>query len=343
MGKPTGFLEFTRALPGNESPEDRKKHYHEFGDKPSGELINQQAARCMDCGVPFCHSGCPLGNIIPEFNDATYSEHWEDALEILVSTNNFPEFTGRICPAPCESACVLGINQPPVAIEFIEKTIVEKGFELGLIIANPPKESTGKTVAVIGAGPSGLACAQQLNKAGHSVTVFERAEEVGGLLRYGVPDFKLEKWVVQRRADVMKEEGVGFKTATTVGKDVAVNDLLNDFDAITAIVRNYFDGLHHGDITKLKSIFHHDVYLKSAGNRRSVKQWLTDVANRETPIQQGRTFAFKLLAIDIVKDQAMVKIECPLFNFRYIDFLGLLRENGRWLIVSKMYTDINAQ
>ncbi len=233
MGKTTGFLDYTRALPGKEAPETRVKHYKEFGDETTPELISDQSGRCMDCGVPFCHNGCPLGNIIPEFNDAVYNEDWKEALDILQSTNNFPEFTGRICPAPCESACVLGINQPPVAIEFIEKTIVEKGYELGLIKANPPKERTGKKVAVIGAGPAGLACAQQLNKAGHSVTVFERAEEVGGLLRYGIPDFKLEKWVVQRRADVMKEEGVIFKTSTSVGTDVKVNDLLNDFDAVT--------------------------------------------------------------------------------------------------------------
>lgn len=233
MGKTTGFLEYKRELPKKEAPASRVQHYKEFNEEPSKQLISEQSGRCMDCGVPFCHNGCPLGNIIPEFNDAVYNEDWEEALDILQSTNNFPEFTGRICPAPCESACVLGINQPPVAIEFIEKTIVEKGYELGLIKPNPPKERTGKKVAVIGAGPAGLACAQQLNKAGHSVTVFERAEEVGGLLRYGIPDFKLEKWVVQRRADVMKEEGIVFKTSTAVGKDVQVNDLLNDFDAVT--------------------------------------------------------------------------------------------------------------
>lgn len=233
MGKTTGFLDYTRKLPSKEAPEARVKHYKEFNKEASPELISEQSGRCMDCGVPFCHNGCPLGNIIPEFNDAVYNEDWKEAVDILQSTNNFPEFTGRICPAPCESACVLGINQPPVAIEFIEKTIVEKGYELGIIKANPPKKRTGKKVAVIGAGPAGLACADQLNKAGHTVTVFERAEEVGGLLRYGIPDFKLEKWVVQRRADLLKEEGITFKTSTTVGEDVKVNDLLNDFDAVS--------------------------------------------------------------------------------------------------------------
>lgn len=236
MGKPTGFLEKTRELPKYEEVESRIKHYNEFAEKPSPELINNQASRCMDCGVPFCHNGCPLGNIIPEFNDAVYNEHWEDAVNILSSTNNFPEFTGRICPAPCESACVLGINQPPVAIEFIEKNIVEKGFELGIIKAQKPALRTGKKVAVIGSGPAGLACAAQLNKAGHTVTVFERAEEAGGLLRYGIPDFKLEKWVVQRRVDLLKEEGVEFRLGVSVGEQIKGADLLKEYDAIALCV-----------------------------------------------------------------------------------------------------------
>lgn len=232
MGKPTGFLEFTRENPGYQAPEERVKHYNEFGDKPSDELINQQAARCMDCGVPFCHSGCPLGNIIPEFNDAVYNKHWGDALEILTSTNNFPEFTGRICPAPCEKACVLGINQPPVNIEFIEKNIIETAFEKGLIKPHKPARKTGKKVAVVGAGPAGLACADQLCKAGHDVVVFERAENPGGLVRYGIPDFKLEKWIVERRVDVMKASGIEFRCSTDVGVDVTVDELNIEFDAI---------------------------------------------------------------------------------------------------------------
>lgn len=232
MGKPTGFLEKTRQLPGKEAPESRTNHYKEFLEEPSKEMINEQSGRCMDCGVPFCHNGCPLGNIIPEFNDACYQENWEDAIEILRSTNNFPEFTGRICPAPCEASCVLGINQPAVAIEFIEKTIAEKAYELGLIKPNPPKNRTGKTVAVVGSGPAGLAAADQLNKAGHSVTVFERADYIGGLLRLGIPDFKLEKWVVQRRVDIMAEEGVTFKTNANVGVNIDVEQLKKEFDVI---------------------------------------------------------------------------------------------------------------
>ncbi|MFK7900513.1 MAG: glutamate synthase subunit beta [Cyclobacteriaceae bacterium] len=232
MGKPTGFLEYTRELPKNKVPEERVKEYKEFSEKPSEELVNSQSARCMDCGVPFCHNGCPLGNIIPEFNDAVYNENWEEASSILHSTNNFPEFTGRICPAPCESACVLGINQPPVAIEFIEKTIVEKAYELGFIQPRKVENKTGKTVAVVGSGPAGLAVADQLNKAGHDVTVFERAEEAGGLLRYGIPDFKLGKQVVARRVDVMAKSGVTFKTSTEIGKDIPTQQLKDEYDAV---------------------------------------------------------------------------------------------------------------
>ena len=176
MGKPTGFLEYNRELPGAKAPKERIKDYKEFVEPTSDSLIGEQSARCMDCGVPFCHNGCPLGNIIPEFNDAVYQQNWKDAVDILHSTNNFPEFTGRICPAPCESACVLGINQPPVAIELIEKTIVEKAYELGYIQPQVPQKRTGKKVAVVGSGPAGLAAADQLNKVGHQVTVFERAE-----------------------------------------------------------------------------------------------------------------------------------------------------------------------
>lgn len=232
MGKDTGFLEFTRELPPTKDPKVRIKDYKEFYEKWPLEKSKDQAARCMNCGVPFCHSGCPLGNIIPEFNDAVYRSSWEEAIEILHSTNNFPEFTGRICPAPCEASCVLGINQPPVAIEHIEKTIIEKAYELGYVKPNPPKFRTGKKVAVIGSGPAGLAAAAQLNKAGHTVTVYERADRIGGLLRYGIPDFKLEKWVVERRVDVLKEEGISFKTNANVGVNVDVKELLKKNDAI---------------------------------------------------------------------------------------------------------------
>lgn len=232
MGKPKGFLEFDRELPKTRDPKERIKDYQElyieFGEKKT----KQQAARCMDCGIPFCHNGCPLGNNIPEFNDAAYKGNWELAIQILSSTNNFPEFTGRICPAPCEASCVLGINKPPVAIELIEKSIAEKAYELGLIKPHIPEKRTDKKVAVIGAGPAGLAAAAQLNKAGHWVTVFEKNSQPGGLLRYGIPDFKLEKWVVERRVKIMEEEGVVFKTNTHVGVDVTAEDLQRDFDAV---------------------------------------------------------------------------------------------------------------
>lgn len=232
MGKPTGFLEFTRELPGKSPTKERVQHYNEFVEKFSDSKLNEQSARCMNCGVPFCHSGCPLGNVIPEFNDAVYHKDWKEAYDILTSTNNFPEFTGRICPAPCESACVLGINQPPVAIEEIERHIIEIAFDKGLVQAKTPRVRTGKKVAVIGSGPAGLAAAAQLNYAGHSVTVFERDDAPGGLLRYGIPDFKLEKWVIDRRIKLMEEEGVVFQCNANVGVNIGVNDLLREYNAI---------------------------------------------------------------------------------------------------------------
>jgi glutamate synthase (NADPH) small chain len=256
MGKPTGFLEFTRELPGKTAPQERVQNYNEFVEKYSETKLNQQSARCMNCGVPFCHSGCPLGNVIPEFNDAVYHKDWQEAYEILTSTNNFPEFTGRICPAPCESACVLGINQPPVAIEEIERHIIEIAFDKGLVQAKTPRVRTGKKVAVIGSGPAGLAAAAQLNYAGHSVTVFERDDAPGGLLRYGIPDFKLEKWVIDRRIKVMEEEGVVFQCNANVGVNVSVNDLLREYNAIVLaggstvprdlnIPGRHFKGVHY--------------------------------------------------------------------------------------------------
>jgi glutamate synthase (NADPH/NADH) small chain len=232
MGKPSGFLEFTRSLPEKKAAAERVKDYKEFVNPYSEEELNKQSARCMNCGVPFCHSGCPLGNIIPEFNDAVYRKEWQEAYEILSSTNNFPEFTGRICPAPCESACVLGINQPPVAIEEIEKHIIEIAFEKGFVKTKKPNLRTGKKVAVIGSGPAGLAAAMQLNYAGHQVTVFERDEKPGGLLRYGIPDFKLEKWVVDRRIELMKEEGIVFQCHANVGVNVRIDDILRDYHAV---------------------------------------------------------------------------------------------------------------
>ena len=232
MGKPTGFLEFTRECPSKRPVQERKNDYKEFVNPYSGQELNHQAARCMNCGIPFCHNGCPLGNVIPEFNDAVYRQQWKEAYDILSSTNNFPEFTGRICPAPCESSCVLGINQPPVAIEEIERHIIEIAFDKGFVKAHKPSMRTGKKVAVVGSGPAGLAAAAQLNAAGHSVTVFERDDEPGGLLRYGIPDFKLEKWVVARRIRLMEEEGIVFKCNAEVGKNVSINDLLREFHAI---------------------------------------------------------------------------------------------------------------
>ncbi|HTM92289.1 MAG TPA: glutamate synthase subunit beta [Flavisolibacter sp.] len=232
MAKLTGFLEFTRELPEKRPVEERINDYKEFVHRFSDEKLNQQAARCMDCGIPFCHNGCPLGNFIPDFNDAVYKQNWQEAYNILSSTNNFPEFTGRICPAPCESACVLGINQPPITIEEIEKHIIEIAYDKGFVKPHQPAYRSGKKIAVVGSGPAGMAAAAQLNYAGHSVTVFERDDAPGGLLRYGIPDFKLEKWVIDRRITVMEEEGVVFKCNANVGVDVSINDLLREYHAI---------------------------------------------------------------------------------------------------------------
>ena len=232
MGKPTGFLEYTRVSPNKTKPKERLDNFNEFVKPFEPAELNKQAARCMDCGVPFCHHGCPLGNIIPEFNDAVYRESWQEAYEILTSTNNFPEFTGRICPAPCESSCVLGINQPPVNIEEIEKHIIEIAFDKGYVKPNVPLVRTGKKIAVIGSGPAGLAAAAQLNQAGHIVTVFERDEKPGGLLRYGIPDFKLEKNIIDRRIQLMEEEGIAFRCNAHVGVNVSMSDILREYNAV---------------------------------------------------------------------------------------------------------------
>ncbi len=232
MGKPTGFIDFTRELPSKREPQERIKDYNEFVEKYSDQKLKEQSGRCMNCGVPFCHNGCPLGNIIPEFNDAVYNSNWEEAYELLSVTNNFPEFTGRICPAPCESACVLGINQPAIAIEEIEKHIIEIAFEKGFVQPKNPNIRTGKKIAVIGSGPAGLAVAAQLNYAGHTVTVHERDDAPGGLLRYGIPDFKLEKWVIDRRVKLLEQEGIVFKCNSHVGMNINIDDLIHDNNAI---------------------------------------------------------------------------------------------------------------
>ena len=246
MGKPTGFKEFERKTPVERPVDERIQDYREVYQPFGDDKVQDQAARCMNCGIPFCHIGCPLGNIIPEFNDLVYNGHWKQAWEILSATNNFPEFTGRLCPAPCEEACVLGINEPAVTIENIEKTIIEHAFKEGWVKAEPPEERTGKTVAVVGSGPSGLAAAQQLNRAGH--TVFERADRIGGLLRYGIPDFKLEKWVIDRRLEVMQEEGITFKTGTTFesadGFDAIVLAIGSTIGRDMPILGRDLDGIH---------------------------------------------------------------------------------------------------
>ena len=232
MGKVKGFKEYKRIDEKYIPVRKRLKNYKEFTIAPKETELNLQAARCMDCGVPFCHSGCPLGNLIPDFNDLVYNNNWKEALKVLHSTNNFPEFTGRLCPAPCEASCVLGIIDPPVSIELIEKQIVERGFDENWIIPKIPTKKTGKKIAIIGSGPAGLAASQQLNSVGHSVTVFERDNQIGGLLRYGIPDFKLEKKIIDRRIDILIQEGINFECNVEVGETIKIEDLEEKFDAI---------------------------------------------------------------------------------------------------------------
>ena len=232
MGKATGFMEYKREVPPRRPVAERVNDFQEVYREFPEQKLRLQGARCMDCGVPFCHTGCPLNNIIPDWNDLVYRDRWKEAVRSLHATNNFPEFTGRICPAPCEAACVLGINSPPVTIKNIEQAIIEHAFREGWIHPEPPSHRTGKRVAVVGSGPSGLAAAQQLNRAGHWVTVFEKADRIGGLLRYGIPDFKLEKRILERRLEQMAQEGVVFKTRKHIGQDVAVEELGGEFDAI---------------------------------------------------------------------------------------------------------------
>jgi glutamate synthase (NADPH) small chain len=232
MGKATGFIEHARSKPPSRPVAERVGDYrHVYYAYPAEELT-RQASRCMDCGIPFCHQGCPLGNLIPDWNDLVYRGNWKPAIERLHQTNNFPEFTGLLCPAPCEGSCVLGINKDPVTIKSIELSIVDRAFDEGWIVPRPPASRSWKKVAVIGSGPAGLAAAAQLNRAGHSVTVFEKSDRIGGLLRYGIPEFKLEKRVLNRRLDLLSAEGVVFRTRNNVGEDFAVPDLLRDFDAV---------------------------------------------------------------------------------------------------------------
>jgi glutamate synthase (NADPH/NADH) small chain len=232
MGKVTGFLEFTREVPERRPPAARIRDWFEIYQPFPEESLRSQGARCMDCGVPFCHTGCPLNNIIPDWNDLVYRGRWREAIRQLHATNNFPEFTGRLCPAPCEASCVLGINQPPVTIKQIEKSIVDRAFEEGFIKPEPAETRTGKRVAIAGSGPAGLAAAQQLARAGHGVTVFEKNDRIGGLLRYGIPSFKMEKHLIDRRLEQLRAEGVKFRTNAHVGDNVSVEDLVKDFDAL---------------------------------------------------------------------------------------------------------------
>lgn len=241
MGKVTGFIEYSRALPLLREPFQRLRDWDEFHGHLDDSTLREQGSRCMDCGVPFCHtgaiingaaSGCPINNLIPEWNHLVYSGNWKAALAALQKTNNFPEFTGRVCPAPCEGSCVLGINDDPVTIKSIECAIVDRGFEEGWIVPEPPAMRTGRRVAIVGSGPAGLACADELNKSGHSVTVFEKSDRIGGLLMYGIPNMKLDKAVVQRRVDLLAAEGISFVTSTDVGKDYPTDKLVSDFDAV---------------------------------------------------------------------------------------------------------------
>jgi glutamate synthase (NADPH/NADH) small chain len=232
VGKVTGFKEYERETPARRPIPERVKDYFEVYLPFADEKVRTQAARCMDCGIPFCHTGCPVNNVIPDWNDLVYRDEWQEAIRVLHSTNNFPEFTGRICPAPCEAACVLGINEPPVSIKVIEKTIVDRAWKEGWIKPEPPATRTGKRVAVVGSGPAGMAAAQQLNRAGHWVTLFEKADRIGGLLRYGIPDFKMEKNVLDRRLEQIAAEGVIFKPNAHVGGNVPAADLRKEFAAI---------------------------------------------------------------------------------------------------------------
>ena len=245
MGKPTGFLEFARIEERYEPVDARLKHYNEFVATLTGEEAKTQGARCMDCGIPFCNNGCPVNNIIPDWNDLVYKGNWKEALDVLHSTNNFPDFTGRICPAPCEAACTLGINADPVGIKSIEHFIIDKGWENGWVVPQPAATKTGKKIAVVGSGPAGLAAAQQLARVGHEVTVFEKNDRIGGLLTYGIPDFKLDKSIVDRRVQQMEAEGVFFRTRTLIGSRDLPSSVVNDATEFVSVeeLRNTFDAI----------------------------------------------------------------------------------------------------
>ena len=255
MGKVTGFLEYDRVENKSISPETRVKNFKEFIIPYSGKVLNEQASRCMDCGIPYCHSSCPVNNLIPEWNELVYDEDWENALKTLHSTNNFPEFTGRICPAPCEASCTLNIEDNPVAIKSIERSIIDKGYEMGWVVPEINKNKTDKKIAVVGSGPAGLASAQQLARAGHMVTVFEKNDRAGGLLRYGIPNFKMEKHYIDKRIVQMQEEGVKFKCNSHIGENIDAKEILSEFDAIVLacgseeprdlnIPGRHLDGIH---------------------------------------------------------------------------------------------------
>lgn len=257
MGKPTGFMELARTERSYEAPSDRIKHYREFTLAPSDEKMAEQGSRCMDCGIPFCHQSCPVNNIIPEWNDGVFHGNWQEALSVLHSTNNFPEFTGSICPAPCEAACTLNLTDQPVTIKSIERAIIDKGWAMGWVKPLIAGQRSGKRVAVIGSGPAGMACAQQLARAGHDVVVYEKNDRIGGLLRYGIPDFKMEKSHIDRRIAQMQAEGVRFRPNSHIGTDIPVQKILDDFDAVVLAVgsekprdlevagRNDFEGVHY--------------------------------------------------------------------------------------------------